>query len=87
MDGTMISGSQLFAAESSWFEKNSEFKNKKAGHFPNTETEVRPRTATTMNEQVRQDVMCTHNLTGYISPRAVANRNFTWSVSVSFAEI
>ena len=56
LDGTMISGSQLFAAESSWFGKNTEFKNKKAGHFPNTETEVRPRTATTMQEKVRQDV-------------------------------
>ena len=55
-DGTMISGSQLFAAESSWFGKNTEFKNKKAGHFPNTETEVRPRTANTMPENVRQDV-------------------------------
>ena len=55
-DGMMISGSQLFAAESSRFEKNSEFKNKKAGHFPNTETEVRPRTANTMPENVRQDV-------------------------------
>lgn len=27
LGGTMISGSQLFAAESSWFEKNTEFKN------------------------------------------------------------
>ena len=41
---------------SSTFGKNTEFKMKKAGHFPNTETEVRPRTANTMPENVRQDV-------------------------------
>jgi len=44
------------AAKIQPFGKNTEFKNKKAGHFPNTETEVRPRTATTMQENVRQDV-------------------------------